>query len=231
MHNKKGISTTTIVTAIVIGLVVGGIGFTLVRGNKSYQASPNSSAAEMAAPTTDTKAADLRVLLNSLDKEHIALAANATRNGFDGRPDFEAAAKALDNNSVAIADAVGSVYGDQAKTQFLEIWRSHITFFVNYTVAAKKGDKAGMDKAVKDLGGYEDAISDFLSQANPNLPRDVVHQLISDHVTVLKSAVDAYAAGNYAQSYTQQHAAVEQVSKVADGLAGAIVKQKPELFK
>jgi hypothetical protein len=225
--NEKGMSVMTvgIITAIV-GLVLG-MGIAGAMSNKNEGSNKTSSSTQ---PDTTTKAADLRVVLNALEREHVDLAAQATRNGFDGSADFEASANSLDANSVALAKAVGSVYGPEAETKFLEIWRSHITFFVNYTVAAKGGNKAGMDKAVQDLGGYVDAISDFLSGANPNLPRDAVHQLVSDHVGLLKSAVDTYGAKDFAGSYAKQHEASDQIGKIADAISGAIVKQSPSKF-
>jgi hypothetical protein len=182
------------------------------------------------APRTDTKAADLRVLLNALEREHVDLASAAVRAGFDGAPSFNAAAGQLDQNSVEISKAVGSIYGADAEAKFLQIWRSHIGFFVDYTVAAKKGDKAGMDKAVANLGGYVDAISDFFSGANPNLPREAVHQLVSAHVGLLKAAVDTYGAGDAAGSYKNQHDANNQIGTIADAISGAIVKQYPAKF-
>jgi len=218
MTNYKKGSAAMALVAAVVGLAVG---YGVARGMKT----------DTPMPATDTKAADLRVLLNALEKEHVALASAAVRNGFDGRADFGASADSLDKNSVALSQAVGSVYGEAAAAKFLEIWRSHITFFVNYTVAAKKGDKAGMDKAVSDLGGYADAIADLLSGANENLPRETVKQLVLEHIDHLKGAVDAYGARDYAGSYAKQHDASEQIGVIADALAGAIVKQKPELFK
>lgn len=183
------------------------------------------------AKKTDTKAADLRVLINAIERQHVNLASAAVRSGFDGRKDFEAVAKSLDENSVALSKAVGSVYGPDAEKKFLDIWRSHIGFFVDYTLAAKKGDKAGMEKAVQNLGGYADAIADLLSKANPNnLPREAVKSLVLEHVGLLKGAVDAYGAGKYPDSYAQQAAADAQIGKIADALSGAIVKQFPEKF-
>lgn len=241
-HSVKGNSSVVVgVLAVVIGIGIGILGANALGANKSAEqaavvnktgdAMQKDAIAAPAAVTTDTKAADLRVLLNALEREHVNLAAAATRRGFQGDPDFDAAAGELDKNSVAIAGAVGSVYGQEAEAQFLEIWRSHITFFVNYTVAAKGGDKAGMDKAVQDLGGYVESISDFLSKANPNLPREAVHALVSEHVTLLKGAVDAYGAKDYAGSYAKEHEANEQIGTIADALSGAIVKQYPEKFQ
>lgn len=223
--NRGAATVSVAIVTAVLGL---GVGFGVAKAVTMNN--PSETTMQSTKPNTATKSADLRVALNALEREHVDLASQATRNGFDGRSDFDASAKALDANSVEISKAVGSVYGPEAEAKFLEIWRSHIKFFVNYTVAAKGGDKAGMDKAVQDLGGYEDAISDFFSGANPNLPRDAVHQLIADHVGLLKSAVDTYGAKDYAGSYTKEHEANTQIGKIADAISGAVVKQYPEKF-
>ena len=229
MNNKSG-KTAIITVAVLATAIGGGIGYAMA-GNKSDGHKENNSNAVSATPTTDTKAAGLRVLLNNLEAEHVDLASAATRAGFDGDKSFEAAAGALDKNSRSLSAAVGSVYGEEAGQKFYEIWNSHIGFFVDYTVAAKKGDKAGMDQAVQNLNGYVDAISTFLSGANPNLPKEAVSQLVGEHVGLLKDAVDKHGAGDYAGSYESQQAARAQITgKIADTLAGAIVKQKPEAF-
>lgn len=212
---------------LVVGLLVGG-GIGYVSGNSMNKS--DDTTVSNAQVSTDTKAAGLRVVLNNLEAQHVDLASAATRAGFDGSPMFEASAGALDENSVALSKAIGSVYGGEAEAKFLEIWRSHITFFVNYTVAAKGGDQAGMDKAVSDLNGYVSAISDLLGGAT-GLPKEAVASLITEHVGLLKSAVDKHAAGDYAGSYAAQHDAREQITtKIADTLAGAIVKQNPDKF-
>jgi hypothetical protein len=224
MQNK---TMSAAIITLIAGLVIGG-GLGYAKGN-SKEESHHESTANVA--TTDTKSAGLRTLLNNLEAEHVDLAAAATRAGFDGDPGFQAAAGALDENSNELADAVGSVYGEEARDKFYEIWNSHIGFFVDYTVAAKAGDQAGMDKAVQNLNGYVEAISDFLSKANPNLPKDAVAQLVGEHVGLLKEAVDKHGAGDHAGSYDAQRRARTQITtKIADTLAGAIVKQNPEKF-
>lgn len=221
-NNKK----ILIASMLVVGLLVGG-GIGYASGNSMNKSNENQSQAQV---STDTKAAGLRVVLNNLEAQHVDLASAATRAGFDGSPMFEASAGALDKNSVALSQAIGSVYGADAEAKFLEIWRSHITFFVNYTVAAKGGDQAGMDKAVSDLNGYVSAISDLLGGAT-GLPKEAVASLVTEHVGLLKSAVDMHGAGDYAGSYAAQQEARDQITtKIADTLAGAIVKQNPDKF-
>lgn len=219
-NNKAVMAVVTLAIGLLVG---GGIGYAM-NGNKDGGTVAN-------APATDTKAASLRTLLNNLESEHVDLASAATRAGFDGDPSFTAAAGALGKNTDELSAAVASVYGEEAGEQFKEIWASHIGFFVDYTVAAKAGDKAKMDKAVQNLNGYVEAISTFLSGANENLPKDAVAQLVTEHVGLLKEAVDKHGAGDFAGSYDAQSRARAQITnKIADTLAGAIVKQKPEAF-
>src|SRR5262249_32694879 len=88
-----------------------------------------------------TSSSDLRIGLNSLLKEHVYLAAAATGAALGGRQDeFKSAAGALDANSVALSQAIGSVYGSDAETAFLALWRKHIGFFVDYTTGVAKKD-------------------------------------------------------------------------------------------
>ncbi|HUQ84767.1 MAG TPA: hypothetical protein VM077_00440 [Candidatus Limnocylindrales bacterium] len=226
---QKGSTAKTVIIAVFVGLIVAAIGLTMVKTNKKVDQATTAQSEGMAR--TDTAAADLRVTLNALEREHVGLASAATRRGFQGDPDFAAAAGELDTNSKAIAAAVGSVYGPEAEAKFYEIWASHIGFFVDYTVAAKGGNKAGMDKAVADLGGYQNAIADFLSSANPNLPRQAVFDLVGEHIGLLKGAVDAYGGKDYPLSYAKEHEANVQIGTIADALSGAIVKQYPDKFK
>ncbi len=213
------------IATLAVGLLVGGgIGY-MLNNNKEAEQHGHT-------PATDSKAASLRVLLNNLEAEHVDLAAAATRAGFDGDPSFTAAAGALGRNTDELSAAIASVYGEEAGAKFKEIWASHIGFFVDYTVAAKGGDKAGMDQAVQNLNGYVEAISTFLSGANPNLPKDAVAQLVTEHVGLLKEAVDKHGAGDFAGSYDAQSRARTQITNdIANTLAGAIVKQKPDNFQ
>ena len=175
----------------------------------------------------------MRVTLDRLFVEHAALAITATRRGLRGAPDFNAVAAALDRNSVELANAIGSVYGSKARQEFLNgklKWRAHIRFFVDYTTALAKKDRAGQRRAVNNLSGYIVSFSSFLAQAT-KLPQNALQASITTHVMQLKGQLDAYARGQYAKSYRLERQAYAHMVMTGDTLAGAIVRQFPGKFR
>ena len=177
---------------------------------------------------TAVSAADLRVALDNLFGEHAVLAMNATNVGVTGSKSFPAAAKALDNNSVALSKAIASVYGAKAGQTFLNgkfMWRDHIKFFVDYTVATAKKDEAGQTKAVANLKPYTVKFGDFLAGAT-GLPKLAVRNDLLGHVLELKGQLDAYANHQYGKAATMYRHAYNHMFMTGDLVAGAIAKQK-----
>jgi len=218
-------SFRSILTAAVVVLAVSAL---LVGAALASSSKPSSmhSMAGMAKPTMTAE--NLRVALDNLFAEHAVLAMNATNAGVTGSKSFPAAAKALDNNSVALSKAIASVYGAKAGNTFLNgknMWRDHIKDFVAYTVATAKHDKAGQRKAVANLKQYTVTFGNFLSTAT-GLPKLAVQNDLLGHVLELKGQLDDYAAGHYTKAAMDYHAAYNHMFMTADLVAGAIAKQK-----
>ena len=74
-HNAKSVGITVGILALLVG---GGAGYAIGMGGDD-SSSDSSSSQSSSAPAVDTKAADLRALLNNLESEHVDLAAAATR--------------------------------------------------------------------------------------------------------------------------------------------------------
>src|SRR6476661_10924310 len=220
MRSFRSILTAAFATLVVSALLVGAA---LASASKP---SSMPSMAGMAKPTMTAE--NLRVALDNLFAEHAVLAMNATNAGVTGSKSFPAAAKTLDNNSVALSKAIASVYGTKAGDVFLNgkyMWRDHIKFFVAYTVATAKHDKAGQAKAVANLKRYTVTFGNFLAGAT-GLPKLAVQNDLLGHVLELKGQLDDYAAGNYTKAAADYHAAFNHMFMTADLVAGAIAKQK-----
>lgn len=225
---RKG-ATAGVIIGIIVALVVGGVVGYAINGSMNNNSMTNASVSED-HPSTMTKAADLRVSLNRALRQHVALATVALTDAAKGAPETDAAVKALDDNSVAIADMVGSVYGDDARNSFLQLWRDHIGYFVDYTKAKVAGDQAKMDKAIEELKGYTEDASSFFANANPNIDKAALKEGLTKHFNQVIAIVDAYAAKDYTKAFATENEAAHHIGMTADTLSAAIVKQFPEKF-
>lgn len=149
---------------------------------------------------SSSEAAELRSQMTAMLQEHVYLAGIAVATAYHAGPDsaeFELATETVDANSVALADAVGELAGDDARDQFLESWRAHIGYFVDYAVAVESGDTAGAEEAVANLRDYTTEAGMFFEEVSGGeLPADAVTESLNGHVDTLAAAVDALAAGD-----------------------------------
>ena len=222
---KRFVPTGIAAIAATAALGVGVLSATA--GSSGPAADPHATHAH-AVQLQGLTQSDLRALLGRQLGEHAALAMNATNLGVTGSPAFPAAAKALDRNSVALSKSIAAVYGKKAGDSFLNgkfQWRDHIRFFVDYTVATAKKDKAAQNKAVSNLKRYTVEHGKLLGGAT-GLPVKAVQNDLLAHVLELKGQLDAYAGKEYGRAATLYQAAYAHMFKTGDLLAGAIAKQK-----
>ena len=175
---------------------------------------------------TASPAAELQAGLTALLQEHVYLAGitldTAAGFGFDSQ-EFELAAAQLDRNSVALSEAVGSIAGEEKGAAFLDLWRQHIGFFVDYTKGAAGGDDAAKQAAVDNLMGYtQDAGAFFEEITGGELPADAVAGSLVEHIETVTAAIDAVAAGE-TSVFDRLKAAADHVNMAAKTLAGGIV--------
>ena len=173
--------------------------------------------------------ANLQALLTAQLQEHVYLAGIAVFNAVNNPPAFELSAATLDANSQDLAASIASVYGDDAGEAFLELWRTHIGFFVDYTTARAAGDEAGQAAAMEALQGYREDFGAFLESANPNLPKEAVIEELQPHVMTVFAAIDAVVDGE-ADAFDKLKTAANVMPNTAATLAGAIATQFPEKF-
>ncbi|WP_182112945.1 MULTISPECIES: copper amine oxidase [unclassified Actinotalea] len=142
-------------------------------------------------------ASTLRAGLTQLLQEHVYLASTAvftayTDDGATGSPAFAAAAAELDGNSVALSEAVGSLAGPEHGEAFLDLWREHIGYFVDYAVATAGDDTEGAQAALVALDGYRPAAGAFFAEVSAGeLPADTVAEGLTHHVETLAGAIDS----------------------------------------
>ena len=190
---------------------------------------------EAAAPATDDGASTLRAGLTSLLQEHVYLAGITIETAVDAGGDIEApavaaAAAALDENSVALSEAVGSVAGPENGEAFLGLWREHIGFFVDYTLGKATDDQAAVDQALTDLQGYEQAAGAFFEEiTGGEIQADTLIQGLDGHIATLTAAIDSVVAGE-PNAFDNLREAGQHMFGAALLLSTGISNAAPEMF-
>jgi hypothetical protein len=179
------------------------------------------------ADATATQAAELRTGLDTLFREHVDLTGftvqTAAISGI-GSTQTAAALKTLDSNTVALADAIGSIYGPAARDAFLKMWRAHIGFFVNYTKGLASHDKHLVSQSQSQLAGYKRDFATFLAGAT-QIPANAIATELQGHIQTLESAIKAILTGSKTAGAKLEMAA-EHMDGTAQALASGIAKEK-----
>jgi hypothetical protein len=198
-------------------------------------ATDTGDAAGAQTVSVETPAAELRAGLTALLQEHVYLAGLAINQAVTDGGDMEApataaAVDALDENSVELSEAVGSVYGDEAGEQFLALWRDHIGMFVDYTLGGATDDTEMQEQAATELDEYRAEFGAFIESATEGeLDSTTVEQELDTHVRTLVAVVDSALEGS-PEVYPDLKEAAGHMPMVATALSGAIVAQQPDTF-
>lgn len=230
MRNKALARAGVGVAALMLAVTACGSSGPAASGSKPAAAPAASASAMPGAATTGVTATPAATLYASLDQlltEHVDLTANVVQTAVTAGPSSagtKAALAALDQNTVGLADAFGSVYGTAAKQEFLKLWRAHIGFFVNYTLGVASHNQAQVATAQQDLAGYVSQFGAFVSGAT-KLPQPAVDADLQGHVETLEAAINAIVAKSPDAGQKIEMAAMHMAG-TAQVLAQGIVASK-----
>jgi len=230
MKDDTNRKTGLAVGMAIIGLLVGAaIAYPL--GKNMNESSMSGTSQSMSSPKT--KAADLRVTMNNLLREHVSTSLTVTRSIVDQAPEekLQGAVDAQTANAVAIANAVGSVYGDEAKTAITAPFVDHIMQSNNYAKAVEAGDMAAQETSLVALRADLRKVADVFNSVIPSLSSDTLYDALNAHENLLNESIREYKAGNFAKAYELESQALTQISGGADALTGGIIESKPDMFK
>ncbi len=194
-------SVIAVIDAVVAGDTDIFAKLTMAADHVGAQGGAKAIAAAVVAATgmegsVDSGAAQVYATLSTLLEEHVYLAGIAVDTAYAAGLDsdaFAAAASALDGNSVELSELIGSIAPDD-EAAFLDLWRQHIGFFVDYAVGAISGDQAMIDQALLDLGAYGGAAGAFFESISGGvIPASAVETGLNMHIDTLGKAIESLA--------------------------------------
>lgn len=218
-----------LITGGLIGLIAG-----LVIGWALFQPKVQSNIPGTSTIQTteiiSAKQLDFRMNMRKLWEDHITWTRLYMISAIAEADDKDNVAQRLLKNQEDLGNAIKPYYGDKAGDQLTSLLKTHITTAVSLIDAAKNSNQNALNDA--NTKWYQNAndIADFLSTANPNLPKDDMRAMMKEHLDLTKQeAVDIINKKFDADiaDYDKIHT---QILGMADTLSVAIIKQFPDKF-
>ena len=145
-------------------------------------------------------------------------------------PDTTAVAERLLKNQEDIGNAIKPFYGTEAANKLTSLLKGHILGAVELLKAAKAGSTTGAAAAEKKWYENADQIATFLSNANPNWPKEALKNMLDNHLALTKAEAVARLTGNYAADIATYDKVRQEANMMSDALVDGIVKQFPNKF-
>jgi hypothetical protein len=176
------------------------------------------------------QAATFKQEMRKLWTDHVVWTRDYVVAAVADHPGAQASASRLLKNQEDIGNAVAKIYGDAAGKQLTTLLKEHITIAVDVVKAAKAADKAGLQQADGRWQTNGEQIADFLSKANPHLPRATLASMMKMHLSTTTNEVVARLNKNWEEDVRAYDAVYDHILKMSDALSDGIVKQFREKF-
>lgn len=163
--------------------------------------------------------------------EHVWWTRSYIISSIVGLEDKDEILKRLLQNQVDIGNLIKPFYGEEAGNKLTALLKEHILKAGEIIEAAKKGDKAAVDKLNKEWHQNADEIVAFLAKANPHWNKKELTDMFYTHLKLTTEEVVARLKKEWVNDIRLADLNEEHIIKLADILTDGIVKQFPEKFK
>lgn len=136
----------------------------------------------------------------------------------------------LMKNQEDIGNAIVPYYGKDAGEKLTGLLKTHIAESADVVHAAMANDKNALDAANAKWNANADSIATFLSGANPKLAADDMKKMMHDHLKLTTDEAVARIKKNYDADVKAYDAVHNEILKMSDMLAAAIIAQFPDKF-
>ena len=185
---------------------------------------------EAAGSVADPTAVELKLAMRKLWSEHVIWTRDYIVAATTDHPSATAVSQRLLRNQGDLGNAIVPYYGAQAGSRLTALLKDHILIAVDLVTAAKAGDAAKKSDADRRWQANADEIATFLSGANPHWPRETVHHMLQEHLTLTTQEAVARLEKRWEDDIATFDRIYAQALGMADALTDGIVKQFPTRF-
>ncbi len=146
---------------------------------------------------------------------------------------FNASLAQLQHNINEVGALLTPIYGSNSQ-QLVNLWNQKANIFINYSTSVQNNDPNAMVYYNAAVASYIPQVVTFwttTSNSYPILDQATAMQLATQHMTDVKTTIDAWLAGNYTLYYNDLEAAYFQIGTYADTIAQGIIQQNPQNFQ
>lgn len=180
-----------------------------------------------------TAAADLRASLDVLFRENVFLLGLETENALTGQTKpFDAAAGALEENTLAIADRFEQAYAARAERGFLAAWRPYTDLVVTYAGLVRRNPKVAKAAQVdKSFGKAAGKVASFAGGLTPLINPRLFGGRMRDLITSMRAVADAQLAKDYKKADAALRTAADRAGDIAAVFARAFADDIPAVYR
>jgi hypothetical protein len=128
-------------------------------------------------------------------------------------------------NQDDIGNAIKPYYGPAAGQKLAALLRDHILIAVDVVRAAVAGDQSMVQAQQQRWSQNGRDIAEFLSSANPNLPKGLLEQMLQKHLDLTTKEVVARLHRDWASDIAAYDEGHDHMLMFSDALADGITKQ------
>jgi hypothetical protein len=170
-------------------------------------------------------------MMRELWTDHIFWIRNVVSDNAMNNPlALDAAEKAVVANAKLIAGTIMPFYGEGPSEKLFALLAGHYGAIKEYSEATIAENKTRQDAALGNLASNTDQLAEFLSGANPFLPRDTVRGLIAAHGAHHILQITQFNERDYVHEGETWEVMKRHVYVIADALTTAIATQFPNKF-
>ncbi len=172
----------------------------------------------------------LRTNMRKLWSDHVWWTRDYLITAIANMPDLKVTTNRLLKNQDDIGAAIVPYYGKEAGEKLTSLLKEHILLAADVVTAAKVNDAVKLKDVNTKWYANADAIAVFLSNANPYWPKEVIQNMMHEHLKLTTQEAVARLKKDWNADIEAFEKVFDEIMMMADSLTAGITKQFPEKF-